>query len=137
MGAYFLVVVHGLLIVVASLIAEHQLKGTRASVAAAHGLSSCSFWALEHGLNTCGVQAYLLHGMWDLPGPGIEPVSLHWKANSLPLSHRETLGCLLRKVLWTETRWRGHSRRGKKCEPGHRGWHAQVTGGEGEIACMG
>ena len=88
MGAYFLVVVHGLLIVVASRIAEHQLKGTRASVAAAHGLSSCSFWDLEHGLNTCGAQAYLLHGMWDLPGPGIEPVSLHWKANSLPLSHQ-------------------------------------------------
>ena len=34
-------------------------------------------------------------------------------------------------------RWRGHSRREKKCEPGHRGWHAQVTGGEGEIAWYG
>ena len=78
----------GLLIVVASLVAEHQLKSARASVAAAHGLSSCSFRALEHRFNTCGAQAYLLYGMWDLPGPGIEPVSLHWKADSLPLSHQ-------------------------------------------------
>ena len=52
------------------------------------GLSSCSFRALEHRFNTCGAQAYLLYGMWDLPGPGIEPVSLHWKADSLPLSHQ-------------------------------------------------
>ena len=84
--------VHGLCIVVASLVAEHQLKGAWASVAAAHGLSSCSFRALEHRLNTCGAQAYLLYGMWDLPGPGIEPVSLHWKADSLPLSHQGSPG---------------------------------------------
>ena len=37
--------------------------GTRASVVAAHGLS------------TCGIQAYLLHGLWYLPGPRIKPVS--------------------------------------------------------------
>ena len=45
--------VSGLLIVVASL----------ASVVVAHGLSRC------------GTQAQLLRGMWDLPGPGTEPVS--------------------------------------------------------------
>ena len=37
--------------------------GARASVDAAHGLSSC------------GTRASLLPGMWDLPGPGIEPMS--------------------------------------------------------------
>ena len=32
--------------------------------------------ALEHRLNSCGSQAQLLRGMWDLPGSGIELVSL-------------------------------------------------------------
>ena len=27
------------------------------------------------GFSSCGMQAYLLCGMWDLPGPGIEPMS--------------------------------------------------------------
>ena len=40
-----------------------QALGSRASVVVAHRLSSC------------GAQAQLLCGLWDLPGPGIEPVS--------------------------------------------------------------
>ena len=44
-----LVVVHGLLIAVASLV-------------------------VEHGLSSCGSRAWLLHSMWDLPRPGLEPV---------------------------------------------------------------
>ena len=40
----------------------------------AHGLSSCSSWALEPRLSSCGTQAWVLHGMWDLPDPGMEPV---------------------------------------------------------------
>ena len=52
--AYPLVAVCGLLIVVASLIAEHGLWGLRVSVFAACELSSCGFWALEHRLNSCG-----------------------------------------------------------------------------------
>ena len=44
-----------LLIVVASLVAEHGLQVRR--------------------LSSCGSQAQLLCGMWDLPGPGFEPVS--------------------------------------------------------------
>ena len=39
------------------------------------GISSCGSWALEHKLSSRGAQALLLHGMWDLPGPGLEPVS--------------------------------------------------------------
>ena len=27
------------------------------------------------GFSSCGARAYLLHGMWSLPGPGLEPVS--------------------------------------------------------------
>ena len=37
------------------------------------GFSSCL--AVEHRVNNCGVPAQLLHGMLDLPGPGIKPVS--------------------------------------------------------------
>ena len=49
------IAVCGLLIVVASLVVEHRPYMRR--------LSSCGSWA------------YLLRGMWDLPRPGIEPVS--------------------------------------------------------------
>ena len=28
-----------------------------------------------HGLSNCGLQALLLRGMWDLPGPGTKPAS--------------------------------------------------------------
>ena len=52
------------------------------------------------GLSSCGTQAKLLWGMWDLPGPGIEPMSFAWQANYFPLSHflfllRHYLLCLL------------------------------------------
>ena len=49
--------------------------GARASVVVARGLSSCGLQALEHKLSSCGTRAQLLRGMWDLPGPGLEPVS--------------------------------------------------------------
>ena len=37
------------------------------------GFSSCGSWALECRLSSCGAQASLLHSMWDLPRPGLEP----------------------------------------------------------------
>ena len=46
-----------------------------ASVAAAQWLSNCDSQALKHRLNTCGTWAQLHGGMWDLPGPGIDPMS--------------------------------------------------------------
>ena len=39
------------------------------------GFSSCGSRALECRLSSCGTWALLLHGMWDLPRPGIKPVS--------------------------------------------------------------
>ena len=39
------------------------------------GFSSCGSRALEHRLSSCGTQAELLRGMWNLPRPGLEPVS--------------------------------------------------------------
>ena len=49
--------------------------GSRASVVAVRRLSSCGSWALECRLSNCGTWASLLRGMWDLPGPGLKPVS--------------------------------------------------------------
>ena len=39
------------------------------------GFSSCGLQALGRRLNSCGSEAVLLRGMWDLPGPGLEAVS--------------------------------------------------------------
>ena len=47
----------------------------RASVVVAHRLSSCGSRALEHRLSSCGTRAQLLCGTWDLPRPGLEPMS--------------------------------------------------------------
>ena len=52
-----------------------QVLGARASAVAAHRLSSCGSWAPERRLSSCGTWAQLLRGMWDLLGPGLEPVS--------------------------------------------------------------
>ena len=49
------IAVRGPLIIVASLVAEHRLQTRR--------------------LSNCGSRASLLRGMWDLPRPGLEPVS--------------------------------------------------------------
>ena len=49
--------------------------GMQASVVVARGLSSYGSQALEHRLSSCGAWVQLLCGMWDLPRPGIEPVS--------------------------------------------------------------
>ena len=49
--------------------------GAWALVVVAHRLSSCGLWALECRLSSCGARAQLLRSMWDLPGPGLEPVS--------------------------------------------------------------
>ena len=49
------IVVRGPLIIAASLVVEHRLQTRR--------------------LSSCGSRAQLLRGMWDLPRPGLEPVS--------------------------------------------------------------
>ena len=59
-----------------SLDAESWGYSLAAMQASCHtGFSCCGAQVLEHGLNSCGTWAWLLHGTWDLPGPGIEPVS--------------------------------------------------------------
>ena len=49
------IAVRGPLTIVASLVAEHGLQTRR--------------------LSNCGSRAQLLRGMWDPPGPGLEPAS--------------------------------------------------------------
>ena len=49
------IAVRGPLTIVVSLVAEHRLQTRR--------------------LSSCGSRAQLLRGMWDLPRPGLEPVS--------------------------------------------------------------
>ena len=49
------IAVRGPLTIAASLVAEHRLQARR--------------------LSNCGSRAQPLRGMWDLPGPGFEPVS--------------------------------------------------------------
>ena len=49
------ITVRGPLTIAASLVAEHRLQTRR--------------------LSSCGSRAQLLHGMWDPPRPGLEPVS--------------------------------------------------------------
>ena len=59
----------------ASLVVELRLESTRTSVVATGGPHSTGSVVVAH-------QAELLCGMWDLPGLGIEPVSLCWQADS-------------------------------------------------------
>ena len=56
-AALLFVVVCGLLIAVASLVAEHWALGARGSVVVARGLRSCGSRALEHRLSSCGARA--------------------------------------------------------------------------------
>ena len=44
----------------------------RVSVVVAHGFRSFGSQALWHGLRSCGAQASLFCGTWDLPGSGME-----------------------------------------------------------------
>ena len=42
----------------------------------------------EHGLNSCGIWAQLLHGIQDIPRQGSKLCLLHWQADSLLLNHQ-------------------------------------------------
>ena len=72
---FSLVALRRLLIAVASLVVENGLQDMWAPVVAVRGLSSCGSWTREHRLNSCGLWAWLLCGMWNLPRPRIESAS--------------------------------------------------------------
>ena len=74
-GSYSVVVVCGFLTAVAPLVAELELQA-RGLQQLCHEGHSCSSWALEHRLNSCGTKGQWLHGMWDLPRSEVKPMSL-------------------------------------------------------------
>ena len=80
--SYSLGAVHGLLIAVASL-----LVGTGSRLM---GFNSCSSRALEHRLSSCaGLSCSAACGIFL--DQGLNPCLLHWKADSLSLSHQGSL----------------------------------------------
>ena len=91
-GCYSLLIVLacGLLIAVASLVAEHRLQGPWASVVVISGLRSCGTWALACKLSSCSTLAQLPHALWDFRGPGIKPcigrqILNHWTTREVPI----------------------------------------------------
>ena len=68
------VAVRGLLTVVTSLVVEHGLQVCGLQQLWHVGFSSCGSRALERRLSSCGTQALLLCGVWDLPRPGLQPM---------------------------------------------------------------
>ena len=78
---------YGLLVAVASLVAEHGLGRT--------GFSRCGTWTLEHRLSSCGehgLSCPLACGIFLDQGLNLRP--LHWQADSLPLSLTFGFWCL-------------------------------------------
>ena len=84
----------GLVIAVASLVAEHRFQSGQVSAAVMHGLSSCGSWALEHGLSSCGEWVWLLCGTQNLPGPAIKPMSPALTGGFLSSATMEVLICV-------------------------------------------
>ena len=78
---YSLVVVCGLLIAVASLVTEHRLQSSWASVVLDSGAQAkyISLW---------GTQAQFLRGTWIFPEQGLNPCLLRCQVDSLLLSHQ-------------------------------------------------
>ena len=80
----------------------------------------------QAGFSSCGAWALLFCHKWNLPGPGIEPVSLHWQADSYPLRHQ---GSPMLSILYS---WRCFLIRGQN-DP----WtHRPLALGQG-ILCYG
>ena len=76
-------------VAVASLIVEHRLYGTRASVVAVCRLSNCTSWTPEHRFSSYGTGAYpTARGIFL--DQGLNPYILHWQVDSLPLSHQRS-----------------------------------------------
>ena len=51
-------------------------SGCTAWASHCHDCSCYGAWTLGHvGFSSCGARAYLLCGMWEPPGSGIEPMS--------------------------------------------------------------
>ena len=76
-----------LLVAEASLVSGHRLQSIQTSEVVAHGLDNC------------GSQAQLLHGTWDLSGPGIEPLNWPGRFSSTVLPGKVRREPFLRSLL--------------------------------------
>ena len=96
-GGYSLVSVHKILIMVASLVVKHRLKGM--------GFSSCDVWA------------QLPQGMWNRPRPWIESMSPELagrllttgsprKSLSESLLNKFSRGCSTHQIIQNDLRWK-------------------------------
>ena len=47
--------------------------------------------ALGAWASAVATQVLAVWGLWNLPGPGMEPSPLHWQADSYPLHHQGSL----------------------------------------------
>ena len=113
-GGYSLAAVCRLLTVASFLL---QSRGSRAS-----------------GLSSRGVRAWLLQGMWDLPRPGVEPMSPASEVESFHLDHQGSLrpvpfrmrACLERAE---EREGTARGRSSHPCEPslGSATWQCALT----------
>ena len=93
-GDYFLVIVSGLLIAVASLVVEQGLYGETASVIMAPGLLRTGSAVAMHRLS-CS----MAYGLF--PAQGSNLWLLHWPVASLPLSHQGALHVYFFKMNFT------------------------------------
>ena len=72
---FIILVVHGLCLVAVHGLRMWWLLLLLSMGSGARGLSICSPRTLELRLSSCDTGALLPWGIWDLPGPGIEPMS--------------------------------------------------------------
>ena len=78
------------------------------------GLGRCSRRTPEQRLGTGSTRAQLLLGLWDLPGPGVEPVSPALAGGFFtPWATREAQqGCFFFFFLFFFAEWTTHARKG-------------------------
>ena len=70
------------------------------------GFSCCKAWALRHnGISTWGTQAWLPHGMWNLPRPGVKPVSSALAGRLLTTGLPGKSSCVFNSGLVAECAW--------------------------------
>ena len=100
--SYSLVMVHRLLIAVASFVVEHGLQNMWTSVVVGQGLSSHDSQALEHRLNTCGIRLSCPAASREdgvFPDQGSNSYLLHWQVDSVPLDKQGIPGGQLYNVI--------------------------------------
>ena len=78
----------------------------RAPASHCSGFSCCRARALRHtGVSSCGTQAWLPRGMWNLPRPGVKPVSSALAGRLLTTGPPGKSSCVFNSGLVAECAW--------------------------------